>query len=232
MSWWIHDLASQGAWVELLSWVFWVLLSITLHELGHGWAAIREGDRTPIELGRMTMNPIVHMGPQSLLLFALCGIAWGVMPISPHRLRRGRTSRLIVAAAGPAVNLLLAALTIVLLGLWLRLGSAAGPTMHRNLATFLLSGAFLNLFLAGFNLIPAPPLDGARILASLSYRFERLFAHPNAPIIGLGIFILIFFMTPIGSMMAATAQITAAIAADLVGRLVGAPPLGDVLRLP
>ena len=71
MNWWVHDLYASGRIVELVSWIFWVLLSITLHELGHGWMAIREGDRTPIELGRMTMNPLVHMGHFSLLLFAL-----------------------------------------------------------------------------------------------------------------------------------------------------------------
>lgn len=54
-----------------------VIFSITLHELAHGWAAIWQGDRTPIETGHMTWNPLVHMGWASLLMFAIVGIAWG-----------------------------------------------------------------------------------------------------------------------------------------------------------
>ena len=74
MSWWVSNFAQSGHYVELVSWIFWVLLSITLHELAHGWAAIWQGDDTPIRLNRMTANPIAHMGLPSLVVFALCGI--------------------------------------------------------------------------------------------------------------------------------------------------------------
>ena len=78
-----------------------------LHELAHGWAAIWLGDQTPVRQGRMTGNPLVHMGPWSLLMLAVAGIAWGQMPIDRTRLR-GRHGEAIVAAAGPAMNVLLA----------------------------------------------------------------------------------------------------------------------------
>ncbi|MBT5381502.1 MAG: site-2 protease family protein, partial [Phycisphaerae bacterium] len=91
-----------------MSWIFWVLLSITLHELAHGWAAIWEGDKTPIETGHMSANPVVHMGRFSLIVFALIGFAWGLMPVRPWRFRHGRLGEAIVAIAGPAMNLALA----------------------------------------------------------------------------------------------------------------------------
>lgn len=102
----------------LVSWVFWVIVSIVLHELAHGWVAIRLGDRTPIETGRMTWNPLVHMGQTSLIVFALVGIAWGMMPVNPSSLR-GRYGDAWVSLAGPAMNLALALVLIVLGGIWL-----------------------------------------------------------------------------------------------------------------
>ncbi len=98
MGWWAAQLW-QTSPVLLISWVFWVIASITLHELGHAWAAIRLGDDTPIHTRHMTVNPIVHMGPMSLIAFALLGFAWGSMPINPSRLR-GTHAHAIVAAAG------------------------------------------------------------------------------------------------------------------------------------
>ena len=100
MSWWVHEEFRAGGLVAVLSWAFWVIFSITLHELGHGWAAIRQGDDTPRRFGRMTLNPLVHMGVPSLVMFALIGIAWGAMPVEPSRFRWGRRGRVLVSAAG------------------------------------------------------------------------------------------------------------------------------------
>src|SRR5688572_29409894 len=105
--WWMGNLAAQREYALLVSWIFWVLFSITLHELAHGWAALWQGDDTPRRLGRMTPNPIVHMGWVSLLMFAIVGIAWGVMPVDPSRFRWKRKGRTIVYGAGPAMNVAL-----------------------------------------------------------------------------------------------------------------------------
>ena len=74
--WWVADMWSESP-ARLISWVFWVILSVTLHELAHGVAALWQGDRTPEETGHMTWNPLVHMGQWSLIMFVLVGIAWG-----------------------------------------------------------------------------------------------------------------------------------------------------------
>lgn len=175
----------------LASQIVWVIGSICLHELAHGWAAIRFGDRTPIETGHMTWNPLVHMGTASLIVFALVGYAWGLMPVNPSRMR-GRHAPTLVALAGPAMNLLLATLSCVTLAVWMRYGTpeSVGENLARNLRVFFYMGVVLNLVLAALNLMPIPPLDGSRILAGLSRGYRQLISHPNAPLIGLIVFVM------------------------------------------
>ena len=71
--WWVQVAWNIGP-AYLVSWIFWVLFSITLHELAHGWAALSQGDQTPRELNRMTANPLVQMGTTSLIFFFIIGI--------------------------------------------------------------------------------------------------------------------------------------------------------------
>lgn len=196
-SWWLADLWQLDR-VLAVSWVVWVIGSIVLHELGHGWAALACGDRTPIESGHMTWNPVVHMGPISLLFFALVGIAWGAMPVDPSRFRP-RFGNAIVALAGPAMNLLLALGAVVLLVLWIGLaggfwigGVRAPDPLWQNMQTFLLVGIKLNIVLMLFNLLPVPPLDGSRILGDLVPGFGRLFQSDKAVLVAFILFLLLF----------------------------------------
>ncbi|MFG0257486.1 MAG: site-2 protease family protein [Phycisphaerales bacterium JB043] len=191
--WWVADVLATSGPVMLFSWVVWVILSICLHELGHGIAAIRLGDNTPRELGRMTMDPLVHMGGFSLIIFAVIGFAWGAMPVDPTRLRH-KYGEAIVAAAGPAVNLLLAILCVVLLGLWLGLmGGVVSEGVYESVATVLRTGAGLNILLMMLNLLPVPPLDGSKILANFSYQYRNAISNPNAALFGMiFLFIIVF----------------------------------------
>lgn len=178
--WWVSSLIeSQGVHV-LVAWVFWVVLSIVLHELAHGWAALWRGDTTPRDTGHMTINPFVHMPPMAWLMFALVGITWGYMPVDPSRMR-GRYADAIVSAAGPAMNVLLFAVAVVLHTAWVAIagghwfsGLSVTPDLLENTRQFFWYGAALNLALAMLNLIPAPPLDGSRILADLVPAFRSL----------------------------------------------------------
>jgi Zn-dependent protease len=195
-NWWVQD-----AWdispVLLISWVVWVIGSIVLHELSHGWAAIACGDRTPVETGHMTLNPVVHMGPASLIAFALLGIAWGLMPINPSRFRH-RYADAIVAFAGPLMNILLAALALVGMVLWTGFGGGHWTTWHAeeplfgNVRMFLLCGIGLNLSLAAFNLLPVPPLDGSRILSDFVPAYRRMLDGPNAGVIAIIMMVALF----------------------------------------
>lgn len=172
-----------------VSWAFWMISSIVLHELGHGIAAVRLGDPTPVHRGHMTWNPVVHMGWMSLIMFALVGIAWGAMPVDPSRLR-GRHGETIVVAAGPAVNLALFVITLVLL----IAAEALLPSTRfaDNLRVFLFVGAALNLTLVLFNLLPVPPLDGSRILAQYWSRFREFISSEQGAVVSVVAFVLLF----------------------------------------
>ncbi|KAA0216928.1 MAG: site-2 protease family protein [Leptolyngbya sp. PLA3] len=193
--WWIADYADQFGTAFVVSWLFWVIFSIVLHELSHGWVALALGDDTPRVTGHMTWNPLVHMGGFSLILLALIGIAWGAMPVNPSRFR-GRFGDAKVSAAGPAMNLLLAMLSAVSCVVWVIVADRMNvqEPLWGNLARFFWIGAFLNVVLAMFNLIPAPPLDGCRILASFVPAYGRIFESPNGQWFGLGIFLLVFWL--------------------------------------
>lgn len=169
-TWWVTStLDSPNGPILLTSWVIWVIGSIVLHELGHGWAALSCGDDTPRLSGHMTWNPLVHMGWMSLIVFALLGIAWGAMPVNPARFR-GRYDDVIVSLAGPMMNVALALACILGCALWIPIatgawfGAAVPSALGYNLEMFLRVGAMLNVTLALFNLLPVPPLDGSRVL--------------------------------------------------------------------
>jgi len=167
-----------------------VIVSIILHELAHGWAAVKLGDDTPIETGHMnTLNPLVHMGMFSLILLAVVGIAFGAMPINPSRLR-GKYAESLVALAGPAANLLLAIVGIVALGLWIRFGHIDPENnVARNGELLLRYLGVMNLALLIFNLIPVPPLDGSRVAANMFPAYRRMLDSSMAQ----GFMIAIFF---------------------------------------
>lgn len=200
--WWVADvLGTSNGTVLFVSWVVVVVGSIVLHELAHGWAAMFKGDRTPVELGHMTWNPLVHMGQTSLFLFLIFGIAFGAMPVNPTRMR-GRYAEAFVAAAGPAMNVLIALVCIVLGGVVLGLHTQIGDPLATNLELFLTTGAWLNILLCLFNLLPFPPLDGSRILGNFSPAYNRLWMSENGQWVAFGAFILVFifagdFIVPI-----------------------------------
>jgi|SoiMethySBSTD1v2_1073268.scaffolds.fasta_scaffold00340_49 Zn-dependent protease len=223
MKWWVHELYAQGLYAELLSQIFWVLLSITLHELAHGWAAIWQGDNTPITYQRMTLNPIVHMGGYSLIMFAICGIAWGVMPVDPSRFRWKRRGRIVVAGAGPAMNLLIALVTLTGASLWMNYGPSSNASLYHNVWVFLMTGGWLNVFLAMFNLLPVPPLDGSDILSGLSFTFYRWYQNPQVQQIGFFI-LLVIFISDIGWLIqAAASHVSTEYVFGLIRMLPGGP---------
>ncbi len=190
--WWVTEYWAVSP-AFLMSRVFWSLLSVTLHELGHGWAAIRRGDDTPIHTGHMTWNPIVHMGTFGMIMFAMFGLAFGAMPVDPSRLR-GRYADAYVSFAGPIMNLSLAVVCLVACALWKKYGLTLEPTpFATNLGLFLLVGMMTNTALFLFNLVPVPPLDGSSILADFSTAYRnflitehgKMFAFIGFPVLFL-----------------------------------------------
>lgn len=151
-----------------------VLFAITLHEVSHGWVARFFGDRTAELLGRLTLNPIKHIDPVGtvaiplvLYFLNLPMFGWArPVPVNGRNLRRPKRDMVLVAAAGPASNLLMALLWSGVFAFALH-----SPTSQFGVRQFLLSmsqfGIEFNVLLAIFNLLPIAPLDGGRVLRGL-----------------------------------------------------------------
>lgn len=191
MDWWVAQIYAASP-ILLFSWIFWVVGSICLHELGHGWMAMRCGDDTPRALGHLTMNPFVHIPwPWAWIMFGLFGFTWGLMPVSPHQFR-GRYDDAKVAAAGPAVNLVLAVICVFASVAWMVIGPHLPDNVRHNVGVFLWAGVMINCVGVLFNLIPIPPLDGSRILADFSMGYRRLINSEQSAMIAMFGMILLF----------------------------------------
>ena len=154
-----------------------LIIAIVFHEVAHGWTARLLGDPTAAQLGRLTLNPIKHVDPFGTIILPgmlkLAGLpvfGWAKpVPVVKGRLRNPRRDMMIVAAAGPGSNLVMALVGAVLLGLVMR-GFAGGvePSLAVSfLAANLFNFILLNIFLALFNLLPIPPFDGGHIVEGL-----------------------------------------------------------------
>jgi Zn-dependent protease len=159
-----------------------LILSICVHEFGHAIIADKLGDSLPRSQGRVSLNPLVHADPIGTVGLPFLAMAFGAGPlgwgrpveIMPHRMTRKLTVRrahMLVAAAGPLMNLLLAGVIVLVHIILLKTGVIAADlgaskvpsTIHGALSY----AAYINLVLMFFNLVPAPPLDGGSVLLGL-----------------------------------------------------------------
>lgn len=154
---------------ELIVLALLLLIAFPFHELAHAVVAKWLGDDTAERLGRITLNPLKHLDPVGSLLFAISGFGWAKpVPVNAYRLNGNpRTSFAIVALAGPVSNLLLATIFAVLFRVLEPSLASMDFSTGRLLSFALISAISLNVFLALFNLIPVPPLDGSRLLAAI-----------------------------------------------------------------
>lgn len=197
-------------------WIIPLTIAIVLHEVSHGWVANALGDPTAKERGRLSINPITHVDPVGTILLPL-GLAiahlpvfgWAKpVPVDFARLRHPRSGMVLVALAGPGMNIALAILAAALLALAVSVTPTGGSTLLvGNLSNFVA----INVFLAIFNMLPIPPFDGGHVVQgllppSLAQRYAQLsrFGFP-----------LLLFLLIILPMLAP--------GANIVARVVGPP---------
>jgi len=158
-----------------------LIILLTFHEFGHAWVALKCGDDTARLQGRVSLNPVVHIDPIGtvllpLLMIFLPGagrflIGWAKpVPVNPYNLRNPRLDDILVAMAGPAMNVVLAVALMAL--------ARAGLLVHADqLANLCVDMARLSLLLCFFNLIPIPPLDGSHVLRNLTNMSWETYAN-------------------------------------------------------
>lgn len=193
----------------LIAYCVVVLLAFPLHEFAHAWMAVRLGDRTPYYQGRLTLDPRPHIDVFGALLLAFGGFGWA-KPVQfvPANLRSApslKTGIVLVAIAGPLMNVLIAIVAALLLR-----ASIDNPAVDGILRTIV----FINLLLAVFNMIPLVPLDGSKVLWGLmpdswSRTYEQIQQY--------SLFILILLIIPLGG-------------SSILGRLIG-PPVNTLYQL-
>lgn len=182
-----------------------LIIAIVFHEVSHGWVANLLGDHTAKRRGRLSLNPLRHVDPIGTLVvpgfLALVKapvLGWAKpVPVVKERLRNPRSGMMAVAAAGPASNLVLAAIGAIVLGLV----AGADPTMPAimtprhfvllNLSNFIT----INIFLALFNLLPIPPFDGSHIVEGLLPRWAAA-AYDRLRPLGMGLVLLLIVALP------------------------------------
>ena len=175
-----------------------VLLAVIVHEVAHGWIAFRLGDDTAYMMGRLTLNPLKHIDPVGtilvpLVLILVAGVAFGwakPVPINFRKLHKPRRDTALVAVAGPAANLLMAVMWLLLakLATVLPAGISSLAVPLTYMSTF---GVLINSILMVFNLIPIPPTDGGRIMTSL---LPARFAYPLSKVEPYGLIIILLLL--------------------------------------
>ncbi|HBE91737.1 MAG TPA: site-2 protease family protein [Gammaproteobacteria bacterium] len=213
---------------KIIIWAVPVLFAITVHEVAHGWVALRYGDTTAKQAGRLTLNPIKHIDPVGTLLvpgimLALGGFIFGwarPVPVNFMRLNNPKRDMVFVAIAGPATNLIMAFI-------WGGIGYLAyhlPVSVGKPLLFMSVAGIYINAILMFVNLIPLPPLDGGRVAVGLLPN-KMAMAYSKVEPYGLFIMIALLASGMLGTILWPPLSVFVSLISNLfsvpVGQLIG-----------
>ena len=163
---------------DLLYWLPGIIIALTFHEWGHAFAALKMGDPTARNMGRLTLNPLKHIDPLGLLLMALVHFGWAKpVPVNPRNYHNYRRGEIVVSLAGVTMNFILAFISMLALSITIKTGGVSSLVQSEaliKLTNVVINFIWINLALMTFNLIPIFPLDGFHIA-------EVLLAKPLGP---------------------------------------------------
>lgn len=171
-----------------------VLLALTVHELMHGWVALRCGDPTAKNEGRVTLNPVAHLDPLGTLCLMFGPIGWAKpVPIMPENFRHRKSGEILVSLAGVTSNVVLAIVFCLLFRLLVQLDYVPETKLAAGLVLMLYLAILVNFGLALFNLLPIAPLDGHHVVRELlphTARVRFMEFSPYGPVLLLGLVLL------------------------------------------
>jgi Zn-dependent protease len=145
-----------------------IILGLTIHEYAHTLVALRLGDDTAKQAGRLTLNPLKHIDPIGFIFLLVAGFGWAKpVLIDGSKLQHPRRDDMLISLAGPFSNLLFALFIAIVLKISLSIAPYSGETLYREVLNISIAGVYINIGLFIFNLIPLPPLDGSHLLTSL-----------------------------------------------------------------
>lgn len=205
LSYLLYNATTMDASIQLFS-IIILIFSVVIHEVAHGYTALKFGDNTAKNMGRLTLNPIKHISIMGsiivpLILLILPGnliLGWAKpVPYNPYNLKNRKWGEFWIALAGPISNILIGTVFIILIKLAPLLGVSS------VFATLCFMIVLINFVLAIFNLIPIPPLDGSKVLLNLlpfKY-YERISIFMQQWGLILVLFFVFFLWTPLFNLL-------------------------------
>lgn len=169
----------------IFSRIFVVFFCLPIHELAHGWAAYKMGDSTAKNLGRLTLNPFVHLDLFGTIMLFLFGIGYAnPVPVQARNFKNPKKGMIVTALAGPCANLLMAFIFVVLFYIVKLLPQSVAILFVLQFLNF---AASVNVTLAVFNMLPIPPLDGSKVIGFLipSKSYFKILQYERYIMIGL-----------------------------------------------